>query len=1068
MNMSEITKNAFKGYGFQLEVARMFCFLMEFYPNEFVYLRCEIGDEVDHNFDDISLKSKNKSYFIQVKNYSSKNEKAVYEDGYIIYCDHKIKLSQNDVNVFVCNSVYCDSENEQKNFYGLRTTYVEEGNVYILYLSPDYIDSFKNSNCVNDSRRKQLDSFFISKLLNSETIRNSDLPLFELYSNDLMEQTIKVRDFVEKPDENVLFIVAPPGYGKSHFVNEIELPKKIIYRFWISQVDNNHMDRLKYDRFLEQLSYCVDKDNHCKKDLKTIIEMLAYNGQTLIVDGLDHIFTYNQLEIDKYINFIKECSKIKSINLIVLTRPLSNDFYIKYKTFFLQNWTKEECFVYCKYFKINKEDQDKIYSISQGYPIIVHYLCEEYLKNKGHLSVEGKIDGLDDYYKKILSLGNFDSNLKRLRLIATITPFIHTHDLEVLYDSVVINQLEALLIDYPHLVSYKNKRVYFYHESVYQYILSNTDPSYFEAIHDKVFRSLLSGDVTFMSRASFSFFNKKQKKQLIKKYSNIDFFKNLFNKTYDFESIKAFYAKIMDELCNYKNSPINVFDIYNLVTILLLLSRNYYEDNNNLIFHLYTQLRNNNEEWGEHVFSSGALFNTFTEIESFPCCKNEPNNIYVLDNGNISIEQTIEQESNFFNVLVYDFRKATAGYLDSNKTYPDSNAFAEYLVSGYIHETESVCKTIIDEYESGYDNYYIARKVLNSFSFIDYKLDTFPITFAVSKALDRLRCLGIKSGVVEYDNVRDFLLSHKDLKTFDFYNDLNGYIRYSNKINRKLNLCEISPYLLMMDAHKDATISYAPEAMALYVKHGVFTITECYKYLSKIYSLIDDGNRWAATNFINELGPTYYDELVTNNFFDTDSFYIFYSSLSVNMLNKIPFNYVLNYVTKYYLRYPQSRSYVTDDELGNLLKCKHMKKIRTILNIDDIEIKYSSKDKSNKRRFTKKQLEKDWYYREGCLDLYKEYGFSIEQMAKLYDGWGYKLFDPRIFSIFENDVIYSNIEKIIFIGFTEKKEIFYKYFQYNATLLYTIPLFYHLYDKEFNYKKTGNIFRKMLATILRV
>ena len=168
--MSEATQNALKGYGFQMEVAILFCFLMEFYPNSFDYLKCEIGDEVEHNFDDIILKSKTKSYFIQVKNYSSKTEKAFYEDGYIIYCGQKIKLSKTDINVFVCNSIYCDNENIKKDFYGLQASYIEEGNVYIIYLSPDQIESFKNNNCINDFRRRQLDSFFSAKILNSERI----------------------------------------------------------------------------------------------------------------------------------------------------------------------------------------------------------------------------------------------------------------------------------------------------------------------------------------------------------------------------------------------------------------------------------------------------------------------------------------------------------------------------------------------------------------------------------------------------------------------------------------------------------------------------------------------------------------------------------------------------------------------------------------------------------------------------------------------------------------------------------------------------------------------------------
>ena len=139
-----------------------------------------------------------------------------------------------------------------------------------------------------------------------------------------------------------------------------------------------------------------------------------------------------------------------------------------------------------------------------------------------------------------------------------------------------------------------------------------------------------------------------------------------------------------------------------------------------------------------------------------------------------------------------------------------------------------------------------------------------------------------------------------------------------------------------------------------------------------------------------------------------------------------------------------------------------------MLAADKIDIEYTPRDKSTKRRFSKTQLEKNWYFRSGCLELYKKYDFSIEQMARLSDGWGFKLFDPDVFSIFDGEVVCSNIEKIIFIGFTEKNEIFNKYFQYNAPLIYTIPQLYYRYGKEFNYKKFSQTFRRFLKTILRL
>ena len=976
--MSAVTRNAFKGYGYQFCVAILFSFFLEFYSNDFDELECEILKESEHNFDDIRLKSSKSEYYIQVKNCSGIDHSVILENNCVLYCGTKSQLKSECINIFVCNSIAPDDALINSSFCRIPAIEYPESKTFILYLTSDDIFEYLAKYCITTKRMDELIAFFASKLSTTALIRSCEIPKFVLYSNDLLEKTYLIRD-MSKPSftDSVSFIVAPPGFGKSHLVNELKIDEHKIYRFWISNDDNAFGERLQYINFISFLSNELFSEKRVRNE-DDIIEAISKLNDWFVLDGLDHVANYAPLEFEKYKNFIEKCSSKQGLKLVVMTRPLTDSFYSKYKVVELKPWNEDECRTYCVYEGIsNYSDQNRIFKITSGYPIIVHYLCDEYKRNGGVVRDLEKMNSVEDYYQNLLSLGGqFNSVIKQLSSFCALYPFVHIDDIQSLYGRVIFKSFEGIAEDYPQLIISKNGRFYFYHDSLYRFVKERCEPNIFDELYDKIADSLLNGEVRFMARAPLNYFKKGKLKRIIRKYSDFDFFISLFRNTFDIESIKAFYNKITICLSSIKDI-LNIYQIYSLITILLLISRNYYEDNVNLSIQIYEQLKVSNKDWKHLVFSSGYLNKNLTLIEDRKLTLLENKNIYFSRfDGDDSLEKGYEDESSFFNIADFDCCGPIGKYLEENNNYLDSYLFSEYLVSGFIHGKKECLRTVKEYLESRAWNYNLFINAFQRFKFIKLNTDSFQVSYACSLAVSRLQCLGYLPGVKNHKSIRDFLNANKTLNTFDMYKMLNGFIRYHTHFGKKLNLNEIYPYLLMMDAHKDLTVYYLPEAMAFYVRNGFFTLDECCEWIDKTYALIDDGNRGFATTFISSLGEEYVDELSKRDFFtDNHRYYVFIEDLPEEIINKLPYDVVFRRVYELFLRSSYREKEIDQEKMGNIRKSKYIKRIKAHLIKRGFVFKRIKKEKVKNAKAenpTFAQL-KYGYYRSECRDDYLKY-----------------------------------------------------------------------------------------------
>src|SRR5690554_6381033 len=111
-----------------------------------------------------------------------------------------------------------------------------------------------------------------------------------------------------------------------------------------------------------------------------------------------------------------------------------------------------------------------------------------------------------------------------------------------------------------------------------------------------VYKSSLNSEVAFLSRYDFFYLDKKMKREIILKYSNISEFNNLISGVIDFEAIQTFYGQLRESLLEISPNDLELKHYFELSLIINAASRDHISTNNqflytyikSLLFHEYT------------------------------------------------------------------------------------------------------------------------------------------------------------------------------------------------------------------------------------------------------------------------------------------------------------------------------------------------------------------------------------------------------------------------------------------------------------------------------------------------
>jgi hypothetical protein len=358
-----LMKNAFIGYSYQEQVTSLMLTKMDV---ERTIIEIEIEAKVDHKFDDIKLITEGAEYYLQIKDFVNISlDDLIVSDNEVSIAGKLHKLSSRT------NVIFFKNIEITPNCMVLDIDAYKLKNIYIISLNRLAIDQKIEELYKTDHLRKYIIDQFFSECLDIRKllIKKSELPVLNVFKTYLIEPTVNLT--IETLEiENILHIEGKPGVGKSHLAVNLEnqYSNNIVYRFWVSNQDNERNERLQYNNFVLDFSKKLFSNLKPYTQIE-IISKIKELQKTVIIDGLDHVENYNSKDLEAYIAFIDKLKE--SCKVIVLSRPLQRE--LNWKKQLLGNWNQEqtkkvlnELYHIEEYINI-----EKIYKISDGYPILV-------------------------------------------------------------------------------------------------------------------------------------------------------------------------------------------------------------------------------------------------------------------------------------------------------------------------------------------------------------------------------------------------------------------------------------------------------------------------------------------------------------------------------------------------------------------------------------------------------------------------------------------------------------------------------------------------------------------------
>jgi hypothetical protein len=1025
-------KNAFIGYSYQEHVTSLMLAKMDV---ERSILEIEIEASVNHKFDDIRIVAGMQEYYCQIKDFDniSINDLTVSDNKISIAGkDHKLSSA---INIIFFKSIEIEPDCKILDIEAFKFH-----DIYIVSLTRFEIDQKIETLYKLDQLRKYIIDQFYSECLDNRRllIKKSELPVLNVFKTYLIEPTVHIaRDVLTI--ENILLIEGKPGVGKSHLVVHLEkqYTNNIVYRFWVSNQDNEYNERLQYNNFMLDLSKKLFGNLKPYTEAE-IIAKINEQEKIVIIDGLDHVENYNPKDLEAYITFIDNLKE--SCKVIVLSRPLHRK--LNWKKQLLSNWNQEqtkkvlnELYHIEEYFNI-----EKIYKISEGYPILVRYIAEQY-KLKGSVPDFETFDTIDKYYEKLI---DGQKGKQALSLFLCVRSFIMQSEIELFLESISSAFVIEFIKEHPYLFEQKLNRISLFHDSFITY-LRKTNTNY-KAIAAKVnsivYSSILIGDKRFLSRFRYFDLSIAEKKNIVKKYSSITEFRILMNGVIDFEAIQDFYNQIRETMPDLAANDLEISDYYELSLILNIIYRDHLSTLNGFYFTFCKALLFNGYTV-EDITSSKYLFGMMYYIET-----NDGSLILNLNSDNhydtsrfyYDLQNDANEEISFFDKHRKPLLTSKIKVLLKDKSNWEYRKIITYILEDlFIHDLSR--KNFEDLYNSIHHyvngDEYKANLILENF-IVDFGIEDYQARWILKNAYENLLALGYITDKNNYLNLslKEYILKHKDSGSFDMRVEILNYIRLSVHHNRKIDLPSISFFWTKYYQRKDHTLYSVYAALPIFEKKGYIEMYDSLSLIYKIQDVSEKGYRGLLADYILEKTPDVIKEILEH--FHPSNLSISWFHLPSEYINVLP-DLVYNLEKANKIKYHRTNKKIPYDEIENLLDSNRLEQFRNDLAFYRYSINIEEKSpaiKKLKRLKIPYQTYKDQNYshtessalsrlEQGILDDKNKEVILVKnlksyEVAAFSDGNYSALSNPDIFKVFSKDDIKANVKKIIYNAMTSR------------------------------------------------
>jgi hypothetical protein len=855
--VAQVTKNALKGYTYQQYIFLLFMSLMD---TDRKISSLEIEATTLTNFDDMVVNESGLNYWIQVKNYPDTQ----LEDIEVLSEKVRIKTNYSQYDSQLNNVVIINTDkiaSDGTTIFGLQA--VKVGDIWVIPLTPYKIENILNSLFSSETRLIKIVNFSYELCISWQgKVEVSELPSFARLSTDLEQKTVLLRDTLSHIDEGITCIVGKPGVGKSHYVKELseQFPCALIYRFWVGSQDSKQFERLSFNNFLNDIASEIFKSlrRFTIEELINAIENIEY---PIIIDGLDHVENYNPTEFHQFVEFINPIEKAR---VIILTRPLT--YEILWTKIILDNWNKDETFLYLKEaHQIDKYSiSDKIYNISNGYPIITYFLSEHY-KKYGILNLTETVTSIESYYSELLkdvktrdAIGIFllnDSFLQREEVI------------KLCANDTLSGVIMSFVSDYPYLFKHTANRISLIHNSLNTYLRSVCNVENWKNVVDKIKASISKKEIRYLSRfASFNF-DDDFISEVLRTFSDMTVYEELILSNFDFASVQEFYGSLR-RLLDFSPNTLDEYQYYSFILICLMAERNNMVGCDSLIY----QVIINAKEKGideKDIFSSGYFWCVFLFLKY----DNRINHNRFMNENNYSDAS--------INSAYWDFKKEHIFFNALNESFDPSKAWNKFIQSG----TEIKKRNILENYmvkiwiHKIYDNslYSILQRFLhdeNDTSSLQ-ELQTICAEFEISDFMARWILNGARYKLWELGLIRDnnpfleidtkkIISNYAPKGSFTVSKYLVSYLRLAGYEGRTVDLNSVSLFWNMYHNRKDYSVISLDDALLVFERKGLVKDEISFDLIVKVMGQSEKGIHHLLHYYINKKGITSIEGLKIN------------------------------------------------------------------------------------------------------------------------------------------------------------------------------------------------------------
>lgn len=670
--------------------------------------------------------------------------------------------------------------------------------------------------------------------------------------------------------------------------------------------------------------------------------------------------------------------------------------------------------------------QHQVFHVSGGYPIITHFLAEDYKLNH-RMDLTMPIAGINEYYDALFT--NNDRPSSAIGVFASGNCFFTWKELEGFFlEPEMYDVICEFIEGHPYLFKVILNRVSLIHDSFNTYMRTkiNSSVQRQEKTISIIRASLLSNSIDYMARMESFNFDEEFYSSMLKKYSKADSFKQLMLSTRDYDSIRSLYVQLQ-RLLEDRNEVLDIYENYSFALLFQVATRNDLIGCDSLVYQMLLYMRSHGGI-EDKIFSSDYIWQVYLTCNGMgKYAKQYLANRHMSDRQFYGLIDQLNKDYIFYEKkdkkIEYNELEAQLKDVELDITNKQ-NALTDYLISIWIHGKTS------DKYFDSFRKYVAGDRggcIDLRAEMSSYGLDKFWVNSSLSSAEYQLHELGFLGENNKFRNfsLHDLIMGNAPDGSFEVVNLAASYLKLANYEKREVDINNLAYSWSMYYNRKDYSVSTIDKALIAFETKGLIEWNQSFKIIAKLMKQSEKGISHLLTSYVNKKGPSYVSQINEMGYFGKNDCQIEFWGLNPENYSCFNNSEVVNQVMQLLNVHYYSKN-IQGSDIRNILDSKHRELVLSgikkfdysILHPDDVlrpmleanDVKYVDVNKIEEIVYVPLR---NGYIDEKDFDYINERKIGYLEVAQYANGWYSCLPFVDVFSIYPKEDIQREYNTII-------------------------------------------------------